>query len=37
MDEWKFNILDDFALKDENVELEFKSSCERMESTIRPV
>ena len=37
MDGWKFDILDDFAPKDINVELELESSCERMESIVRPV
>ena len=34
IDGQKFDILDDFIPRVENVELEFESSCERMESTI---
>ena len=34
MNGWKFDILDNFAPRDGNVELELESSCERTESTI---
>ena len=34
MDGWKFDILDNFAHRDRNVELELENSCEHMESTI---
>ena len=34
MDGWKFDILDDFAPKDENVELELESSCECTENIV---
>ena len=34
MDRWKFDILDNFALRDENMEFELESSRERVESII---
>ena len=37
MDGWKFYILDDFAPRDRNVDLELENRFERTESIVGPV